>query len=56
MALSTRGLLLLASVLFFVSGLPLNVLVFIAFYSWGFSWRNRLLEQQVQLKVRRRFV
>ena len=42
--------------LFFVSGLPLNVLVFISFYAWGFSWRNRLQEQQVQLKVRRRFV
>jgi hypothetical protein len=48
--------LLFLPVLFFVSGLPLNVLVFIAFYAWGFSWKNRLLEQQVQLKVRRRFV
>jgi hypothetical protein len=48
--------LLFLPLLFFISGLPLNVLVFIAFYSWGFSWKNRLLEQQVQLKVRRRFV
>jgi hypothetical protein len=48
--------LLFLPLLFFVSGLPLNVLVFISFYAWGFSWRNRLQEQQVQLKVRRRFV
>ncbi len=48
--------LLFLPLLFFVAGIPLNVLVFIAFYSWGFSWRNSLQEQQVQLKVRRRFV
>lgn len=48
--------LLFLPLLFFVSGLPLDVLVFISLYAWGFSWRSRLLEQQVQLKVRRRFV
>lgn len=30
--------LLLMPVLFFTAGLPLNVLVFIAFYAWGASW------------------
>ena len=48
--------LLFLPLLFFVAGIPLNVLVFIAFYSWGFSWKNNLQEQQVQLKARRRFV
>ncbi len=48
--------LLFLPVLFFVFGLPLNVLVFIAFYTWGFSWKNRLREERVQWKIRRRFV
>ncbi|MBD3868565.1 MAG: hypothetical protein IFK94_10620 [Acidobacteria bacterium] len=48
--------LLFLPLLFFVVGIPLNVLVFIAFYSWGFSWKSNLQDQQVQLKVRRRFV
>jgi hypothetical protein len=48
--------LLFLPVLFFVAGIPLNVLVFIVLYSWGFSWKNNLQEQQVQLKARRRFV
>lgn len=32
--------LLFLPILFFVFGLPLDVLVFIAFYSWGASWRS----------------
>ena len=39
-----------------VFGLPLNVLLFIALFSWGFSWRSLLQEQSVQWKARRRFV
>lgn len=34
--------LLFLPLMFFVVGLPLNVLVFIAFYSWGMSWRHGL--------------
>jgi hypothetical protein len=32
--------LLFLPLLFFVFGLPLNVLIFIAFYSWGASWKD----------------
>ncbi|MBI4720740.1 MAG: hypothetical protein HY770_05890, partial [Chitinivibrionia bacterium] len=32
--------LLFLPLLFFIFGLPLNVLIFIAFYSWGASWKN----------------
>jgi len=48
--------LLFLPLLFFVFGLPLNVLLFIALFSWGFSWRSLLQEQSVQWKARRRFV
>jgi hypothetical protein len=48
--------LLFLPLLFFVFGLPLSVMVFIAFYSWGFSWKNLLHEQRVQWKLRKRFV
>lgn len=32
--------LLFLPLLFFIFGLPLNVMMFIAFYSWGASWKN----------------
>jgi len=51
-----RASLLFMPFLFLSVGLPLGVLVFIAFYGWGFSWTHRLRDQQVQWKVRRRFV
>ncbi len=35
-----HGSLLFMPLLFLVFGLPLNVLVFISFYSWGMSWRG----------------
>lgn len=44
--------LLFLPVLFFVLSLPLNVLIFIAFYGWGFSWRNPLRDPRVQWKLR----
>ena len=34
--------LLFLPVLFFMFGLPLNTLILIAFYSWGFSWKDYL--------------
>jgi hypothetical protein len=34
--------LLILPLLYFIVGLPLNVLIFIAFYSWGFSWQDLL--------------
>lgn len=37
--------LLFLPILFFVFGLPLNVMTFIAFYSWGSSWRNVLYKE-----------
>jgi hypothetical protein len=43
--------LLFLPLLFFVFGLPLSVLVFIAFYGWGVSWNNRLREQEVQFRA-----
>ena len=43
--------LLFLPLLFFVVGLPLSVLVFIAFYGWGVSWSNRLREQEVQFRA-----
>jgi len=33
--------LLYMPLLFFVCGLPANVMMFIAWFGWGFSWRNR---------------
>jgi len=51
-----RASLLFMPFLFLSVGLPLGVLVFIAFYGWGFSWTHRLRDQRVQWKVRRRFV
>lgn len=38
--------LLYLPLLFFVVGLPLNVLLFIAFYGWGVSWRSRWQYQE----------
>lgn len=34
--------LLFLPILFFVFGLPLEVLLFVAFYAWGVSWRSRI--------------
>jgi hypothetical protein len=34
--------LLVLPLLYFIVGLPLNVLIFIAFYAWGFSWKDEL--------------
>jgi hypothetical protein len=48
--------LLFLPLLFFIFGLPLDVMIFIGFYTWGFSWKNRLRTESVQWKVRRRFV
>lgn len=44
--------LLVMPVLFFIAGLPLNVMVFIALFGWGFSWQDRLKHEEVQRKVR----
>lgn len=44
--------LLVMPVLFFIAGLPLNVMVFIALFGWGFSWQDRLKHESVQRKVR----
>ncbi len=33
--------LLFMPLMFFIFGLPANVMMFIAFFGWGFSWRNR---------------
>lgn len=33
--------LLFMPVMFFIFGLPANVMMFIAFFGWGFSWRNQ---------------
>jgi hypothetical protein len=51
-----RTSVLFMPLLFLSVGLPLGVLIFIAFYGWGFSWSHKLRDQQVQWKVRRRFV
>jgi YaiO family outer membrane protein len=37
--------LLMMPLLFFVFGLPLNVVTFIAFYAWGASWKNTLYRE-----------
>lgn len=39
--------LLMLPLLFFIFGLPLDVMIFIAFYSWGASWKNRLYREPV---------
>lgn len=44
--------LLFMPLLFFIAGLPLNVMVFIALFGWGFSWQDRLHREDVQHKVR----
>jgi len=44
--------LLFLPVLFFVFSLPLNVLVLMAFYGWGFSWRSPLRDSHVQGRIR----
>jgi hypothetical protein len=46
--------LLLLPVLFFAFGLPINVLIFIAFYSWGSSWRNNLYREDIRPEAVRR--
>ncbi|MCP4573547.1 MAG: YaiO family outer membrane beta-barrel protein [bacterium] len=33
--------LLFMPIMFFIFGLPANVMMFIAFFGWGFSWRNQ---------------
>jgi len=33
--------MLFMPILFFFFGLPLDIFVFIAFYAWGMSWRNK---------------
>ena len=45
--------LLFLPILFFAAALPLNVLVFIAFYGWAFSWYNPVRDQHVQWRIRR---
>ncbi|MBK6736251.1 MAG: hypothetical protein IPG61_19720 [bacterium] len=44
--------LLVMPLLFFVAGLPLNVMMFIALFGWGFSWQDRLHDENVQRQVR----
>lgn len=51
-----HGSLLFLPVVFFVSGLPLDVLVFIALYAWGFSWPSRLRDEDTQALARQRNV
>jgi hypothetical protein len=46
--------LLFLPLCFFVSSLPLNVVIFIAFFGWGFSWKDMLYQEAVQWKVRGR--
>lgn len=41
-----HGSLLFLPILFFVFGLPLEILLFVAFYSWGVSWRSRIQTEQ----------
>ena len=43
--------LLFMPLLFFIAGLPLNVMVFIALFGWGFSWQDMLHHVEVQYKV-----
>ncbi len=38
--------LLFLPVLFFVFGLPLDVMIFMAFYSWGASWKDPLYHEK----------
>lgn len=40
-ALIYHGSLLFMPVLYFLFGIPLNVLIFIALYGWGMSWEGR---------------
>ena len=40
--------LLFMPILFFLLGLPLDILILIAFYSWGMSWKGRNESTQVQ--------
>ena len=49
-----HGSLLFLPLCFFISSLPLNVVIFIAFFGWGFSWKTMLYEEAVQWKVRGR--
>ncbi len=51
-----HGSLLFMPLLFFMFGLPLDVMVFIAFFTWGFSWKNMLHAEKVQWRIRHRFV
>ena len=37
--------MLMLPLLFFILALPLDVMIFIAFYSWGASWKNRLYRE-----------
>lgn len=39
-ALLHHGSLLFMPVLYFLFGIPLNVMIFIAFYGWGMSWKG----------------
>jgi len=43
-------------VLFFIAGLPLNVVIFIALYSWGFSWPSALLDEETQERTGQRYL
>jgi hypothetical protein len=38
-------------VLFFAFGLPLDVMIFIALYSWGASWKNNLYREDIPPEV-----
>jgi len=40
--------LLMLPLLFFIFGLPLDLMIFIALYSWGASWKNKLYREPVQ--------
>lgn len=44
--------LLFLPLLFFVFALPMNVLMFISFYGWAFSWAHPLRQPEVQGRVR----
>lgn len=44
--------LLFMPLMFFVFSLPLNVVSFISFFGWGFSWECMLYDEEVQWKTR----
>lgn len=44
--------LLFLPILFFVFGLPIDIMVFIGLYSWGASWKHNLHREDIKPEVR----